>query len=76
MILSRLRSWQLSPLTESSCQLIRGDVRDAPFLEQLFSEAKTSNNTFEAVIHFDGLKAVGESVANPLRYWDLNVYSS
>lgn len=57
-------------------QLIRGDVRDAALLERLFSEAKTANNPIDAVIHFAGLKAVGESVADPLRYWDVNVCGS
>ena len=57
-------------------QLMRGDVRDTALLENLFSEAETTNNPIEAVIHFAGLKAVGESVADPLRYWDVNVCGS
>ena len=61
---------------EEQIQVIRGDIRDATFLEALFSEAKASENPIEAVIHFAGLKAVGESVADPLRYWDVNVCGS
>lgn len=38
-----------------------GDVRDADLLRQIFSE-----NDIECVIHFAGLKAVGESVEKPL----------
>ena len=63
-------------LGKEQLKLIRGDIRDATFLEALFSEAKSSENPIEAVIHFTGLKAVGESVADPLRYWDVNVCGS
>ena len=61
-------------LGEEQLQLMRGDIRDAAFLEALFSEAKPPR-TVEAVIHFAGL-GVGESVADPLRYWDVNVCGS
>ena len=47
------------------------DVRDRAALRQLFSAHR-----FEAVIHFAGLKAVGESVAKPLAYYDNNVSGS
>ena len=33
----------------------------------------TSGHPIEGVIHFAGLKAVGDSVKNPLRYWDVNL---
>ncbi|KAL5080839.1 hypothetical protein RYX36_009260 [Vicia faba] len=45
-----------------------GDIRNKDDLEKLFSKTK-----FDAVIHFAGLKAVGESVANPRRYFDNNL---
>ncbi|XP_050227393.1 bifunctional UDP-glucose 4-epimerase and UDP-xylose 4-epimerase 1 [Mercurialis annua] len=45
-----------------------GDLRNKDDLEKLFSQTK-----FDAVIHFAGLKAVGESVANPRRYFDNNL---
>ena len=61
---------------DEDLQLIRGDIRDAALLERLFSDAKATNNPIEAVIHFAGLKAVGESVADPLHYWDVNVCGS
>ena len=48
--------------------LIEGDINDAPLLDQLFQE-----HAIDAVIHFAGLKAVGESVAQPLRYYHNNV---
>lgn len=47
---------------------IEGDIRD----KALLIEAMKQNN-IEAVIHFAGLKAVGESVAKPLEYYDNNV---
>ena len=47
---------------------VRGDVRDRQCLETLFSE-----HTISAVMHFAGLKAVGESVSQPLDYYDNNV---
>ncbi len=47
------------------------DVRDRTGLGQLFSD-----NSIAAVIHFAGLKAVGESVDKPLEYYDTNVVGS
>lgn len=44
------------------------DVRDGGALERIFTESH-----FDAVIHFAGLKAVGESVSQPLRYYQNNV---
>ncbi len=44
------------------------DVRDAQALDRIFAARR-----FDAVVHFAGLKAVGESVAQPLRYYDNNV---
>jgi UDP-glucose 4-epimerase len=47
------------------------DVRDEELLTTLFKREH-----FDAVIHFAGLKAVGESVLYPLRYWDVNLGST
>jgi UDP-glucose 4-epimerase len=47
------------------------DVRDRAALRKLFAA-----NRFDAVIHFAGLKSVGESVAQPLKYYDNNVSGS
>jgi len=47
---------------------IEGDIRDECLLRQIFCE-----NDITAVIHFAGLKSVGESVVNPLCYYDNNV---
>jgi UDP-glucose 4-epimerase len=48
--------------------LVRGDVRDSQALV-----AALRNSNASAVIHFAGLKAVGESVQNPLAYYDNNL---
>ena len=53
--------------------LVEGDIRDSKCLDALFSSAAALGQPIEAVIHFAGLKAVGESVQQPLRYWDVNV---
>jgi len=47
---------------------IEGDVRDSALLARLFDR-----QAFDGVIHFAALKAVGESVARPLAYYDNNV---
>jgi UDP-glucose 4-epimerase len=47
------------------------DIRNQEALHALFLQ-----HDFEAVIHFAGLKAVGESVSNPLKYYDNNVAGS
>lgn len=47
---------------------VLGDVRDSQLLDTVFQQ-----HDIEAVIHFAGLKAVGESVAFPLRYYDCNI---
>jgi UDP-glucose 4-epimerase len=57
-------------------QIQHGDIRDPHTLNQVFSDAAASDQTFDAVIHFAGLKAVGESVQKPLLYWDVNVAGS
>lgn len=50
---------------------VEGDIRDAALLDRLFAE-----HDIAAVMHFAGLKAVGESVAEPLAYYDCNVVGS
>lgn len=59
---------RVAKITGKQPAFIEGDIRDAALLDKLFSE-----HNIEAVVHFAGLKAVGESVAQPLRYYDNNV---
>lgn len=63
-VLDRIR--ELAP--GASIDLVRADIRDAAALDRIFAAGD-----IEAVIHFAGLKAVGESVAKPLEYYDNNV---
>lgn len=49
----------------------QGDIRDRTFLQQVFS-----NESIEAVIHFAASSLVGESMAQPLRYFDNNVFGT
>jgi len=69
----------LSNSTETSLQRVRGivdgdltfhrvDLRDVDALDRVVAGAG-----IDSVIHFAGLKAVGESIEQPLRYWDVNV---
>jgi len=58
-------------LTGKSVILIKGDIRIKEDLEKIFDM-----HTIDAVIHFAGLKAVGESVEEPLRYYENNVYGT
>ncbi len=58
-------------LTGTTVPFVELDLRDTTRLDTLFAGA-----SFDAVIHFAGLKAVGESVAQPLRYYDNNVGST
>ncbi|SDU04722.1 UDP-glucose 4-epimerase GalE [Halopseudomonas salegens] len=51
-----------------SIALVEGDINDRALLDRCFAE-----HTIDTVIHFAGLKAVGESVAQPLRYYHNNV---
>jgi len=55
-------------ITNRPLDFVKGDLRDAACLDRLFAA-----NCFDAVIHFGGLKAVGESVAKPLLYYENNV---
>jgi UDP-glucose 4-epimerase len=50
---------------------VQGDVRDRMLLERVLRERQ-----IDAVIHFAGLKAVGESVSMPLAYYDNNVHGT
>ncbi|WP_145649393.1 UDP-glucose 4-epimerase GalE [Pseudoduganella lurida] len=58
-------------ITGKTFGFVEGDIRDRAALEGAFAKRQ-----FDAVIHFAGLKAVGESVAQPLRYYDNNISGS
>ncbi|MBD3842653.1 MAG: NAD-dependent epimerase/dehydratase family protein, partial [Campylobacterales bacterium] len=56
---------------ESRLTFIQGDIWDQGLLRSIFKQF-----AIEAVVHFAGLKAVGESVSLPLKYYDNNVCGS
>ncbi len=59
---------RLEKLCPKAPEFINGDIRDARLLERIFSE-----KIYHSVIHFAGLKAVGESTQEPLNYYDNNI---
>ena len=62
---------QVKKISGKTFELVECDIRDISKLMNIFD-----NYSFDGVIHFAGLKAVGESVTNPLRYYDNNVYGT
>ena len=62
---------RVKKITGKDLKFYKVDMVDKDALEVLFEE-----NKFDAVIHFAGLKAVGESVAMPLAYYHNNLYST
>lgn len=59
---------RVEAITGKTVPFVKGDIRDAALLDKLFAE-----HGIESVVHFAGLKAVGESVQKPLQYYDNNV---
>ncbi|WP_214793177.1 MULTISPECIES: UDP-glucose 4-epimerase GalE [unclassified Exiguobacterium] len=59
---------RVEAMTGQDVTFYLGDILDRSLLEQIFL-----THTIDAVIHFAGLKAVGESVREPLRYYENNV---
>ena len=62
------RAVSLGGRTEGEVPFYKADIRDRSALEDIFAHGK-----FDAVIHFAGLKAVGESVEKPWEYYDNNI---
>jgi UDP-glucose 4-epimerase len=62
---------RIQALASGHVSFVQADARDGAALDQIFKD-----HPIEGVIHFAGLKAVGESVAHPLRYFDNNIGST
>ena len=62
---------RVQELTGKTLKFYEGDVRDEALLRKIFAE-----NAIDCVIHFAGLKAVGESVSIPWKYYDNNLNST
>lgn len=58
-------------ITGKAPGFVQGDIRDASLLARIFAE-----NGVDAVMHFAGLKAVGESAQIPLEYYDNNIHGT
>ncbi len=59
---------RVEKITGKKIKFYEGDIRDRAVLDKIFTE-----NKIDAVINFAGLKAVGESVAKPLEYYENNI---
>ncbi|MFQ1050049.1 UDP-glucose 4-epimerase GalE [Avibacterium paragallinarum] len=62
---------RVEQITGKAVKFYQGDVLDRAMLQQIFAE-----NAINSVIHFAGLKAVGESVQKPMAYYQNNVVGS
>ncbi|MDY6462074.1 UDP-glucose 4-epimerase GalE [Acinetobacter faecalis] len=62
---------RVQTLTSKSVDFVEGDILDQAILDQIFQ-----NHKIDAVIHFAGLKAVGESQQVPLKYFENNISGS
>lgn len=61
----------IGKITGKKPSFVSGDIRDRELLKKIFS-----SNKINSVMHFAGLKAVGESEAEPMKYYDTNVAGS
>ncbi len=57
-------------------KLVQGDLRNTADLDTALSTPAPNGDAIAGVVHFAGVKAVGESVQQPLHYWDVNVNGS
>lgn len=62
---------RVAELTGKACTFYQGDILDKTFLDSVFAK-----HSIKSVVHFAGLKAVGESVAKPIEYYQVNVQGS
>ncbi|WP_082925948.1 UDP-glucose 4-epimerase GalE [Halomonas sp. G11] len=59
---------RVEKITQRKIPFYEGDIRDSNFLNSIFK-----NHDIDVVVHFAGLKSVGNSVKNPIEYFDFNV---
>lgn len=59
---------RVAEITGKEVAFQEGDIRDADFLREIFG-----NNAIDSVVHFAGLRVIGESIRVPLRYYENNV---
>jgi len=59
---------RVAELTGKECRFYQGDILDKAFLDSVFAK-----HSINSVVHFAGLKAVGESTVKPVEYYQVNV---
>lgn len=64
------------PEKKKYLNFIKGDLRDYDFLKEIFSSQYKIGKPIAGVIHFAGLKAINESIHQPLKYWEFNLLTT
>merc|ERR550519_466912 len=67
---------RIEKLTGKTLDFVEADLRDKESLRKVFAHVETEGARISCVMHFAALKAVGESCANPLKYYGNNVTGS
>jgi len=67
---------RVEKITAKELSFFQADIRDKSALDAIFAEQILKEQAIDAVLHFAGLKAVGESTQHPLSYYDNNVHGS
>lgn len=62
---------KIKEITKKDFKFIEGDLKDYAFTDEIFA-----NNDIDAIVHFAGYKAVGESVLKPIIYYENNIMST
>ncbi len=75
IVIDKIKSlcFEKNPENTNNIKLINCDLKDRNSLEKIFKESNTDGNKISAVLHFAGLKAVSDSLLDPLSYWSSNV---
>ena len=60
----------------SKINFFKGDLKDKKFLDSVFQKSENEGKCIDGVIHLAGLKAVAESIVNPIKYWENNMIGS
>ena len=62
--------------SKGNLSFIEADLTDYNLISNIFLQHYSLKKPIEGVIHFAGLKAINESINDPLRYWDINLVST
>ena len=72
--LNRIKS--INKKYNNQFKFFRCDLRNKELLRKIFIKAKDSGKIISGIIHFAGLKAVSDSIKNPLKYWSNNLFGT